>query len=225
MTRINILTKSRKKRHVFTKRALSSLRSCVYCRRLLRKSKFNAVIDSNGKLSEGLPHDLTCPHSVKTEWLPAQSRKRLKDEDAIEAWRLSCRIESNDFFSSNSYDNPKTTWKYVRLYNTPPPIAMEIARKLIETGGPFQNQNPRDLFYGIMGITMLERILTWVLIKDKIYEQIYQHLYSTLPDEEPVPVFVRGFQIEPFSEMPNDLRDWQLTDFKMPRDDRDWRFI
>ena len=225
MTRINILTKSRKKRHVFTRRALSSLRSCVYCRRLLRKSKFNAVIDSNGKLSEGLPHDLTCPHSVKTEWLPAHSRKRLKDEDTIEAWRLSCYIESNDFFSSNSYDNPKTTWKYVHLYNTPPPIAMEIARKLVEKGGPFQDQNPRDLFYCIIGITMLERILAWVLIKDKIYEQIYQHLYSTLPDEEPVPVFVKGFQIEPFSEMLNDLRDWQLTDFKMPRDDEDRYFI
>ena len=225
MTRINILTKSRKKRHVFTKRALASLRSCLYCRRLLRKSKFNAVIDSNGKLSEGLPHDLTCPHSVKTEWLPEAYRQRLRDEDAIEAWRLSCRIESNDFFSSNSYDNPKTTWKYVRLYNTPPPIAMEIAMKLVEKGGPFQDRNPRDLSYCIQAITMLERILTWVLIKDKIYEQIYQHLYSTLPDEEPLPVFVRGFQIEPFSIMPDDLRDWQLIDFRHPQDDRDWRFI
>ena len=225
MTRINILTKSRKKRNVFTKRALASLRSCVYCRRLLRKSKFNAVINSKGKLSEGLPHDLTCPHSVKTEWLPEAYRQRLRDEDAIEAWRLSCYIESNDFFSSNSYDNPKTTWKHVRLYNTPPPIAMEIARKLVETGGPFQDQNPRDLFYCIQAIAMLERILTWVLIKDKIYEQIYQHLYQAHPNEEALPVFVHGFQIEPFSEMPGDLRDWQLTDFKMPRDDEDRNFI
>ena len=72
---------------------------------------------------------------------------------------------------------------------------------------------------------MLERILTWVLIKDNIYERIYQHLYSTLPDEKPVPVFVRGFQIEPFSEMPGDLRDWQLTDFETPRDDEDRYFI
>ena len=103
-------------------------------------------------------------------------RNRLRDEDDIEAWRLSCRIESNDFFSSNSYDNPKTTWKYVRLYNTPPPIAMEIARKLVEKGGPFLDRNPRDLFYCIQAITMLERILAWVLIKDEIYEQIYEHL-------------------------------------------------
>ena len=72
---------------------------------------------------------------------------------------------------------------------------------------------------------MLERILAWVLIKDKIYEQIYQHLYSTLPDEEPVPVFVKGFQIEPFSKMPSDLRDWQFTDFETPRGDEDWSFI
>ena len=208
MTRINILTKSRKKRHVFTKRALASLRPCLYCGRLLRKSKFNAVIDPKGKLSEGLPHDLTCPHSVKTEWLPPAYRKKLGNQDDIEAWRLSCRIESNDFFSSNSYDNPKTTWKYVRLYNTPPPIAMMIARKLVETEGPFQDRNPRDLFYCIQAIAMLERILVWVLIKDVTYEQIYQHLYSTLPDAEPLPVFVRGFQIEPFSIMPNNLRDW-----------------
>ena len=225
MARINILTKSRKKRHVFTKRALATLRSCFYCRRLLRKSKFNAVITAKGKLSEGLPHDLTCPHSVKTEWLPEAYRQRLRDEDAIEAWRLSCFIESNDFFSSNLYDNPKTTWKHVRLINTPPPIAMGIARKLVETGGPFWGRNPRDMFYCILGIAMLERILTWVLIKDKIYAQIYEHLYSTLPDEEPSPVFVRGFQIEPFSIMPNDLRDWQLTDFRVLRDDEDGHFI
>ena len=137
MTRINILTKSRKKRHVFTKRALASLRPCLHCGRLLRKSKFNAVV-SKGKLSEGLPHDLTCPQSVKTEWLPEVYRNRLMDEDAIEAWRLSGRIESNDFFSLNSYDNPKTTWKYVRLYNTPPPIAIELARKLVEIGDLFR---------------------------------------------------------------------------------------
>ena len=225
MTRINILTKSRKKRNVFTKRALANLRSCVFCRRLLRKSKFNAIVNAEGKISEGLPHDLTCPHSVKTEWLPEAYRQRLRDEDTIEAWRLSCYVESNDFFSSNSYDNPKTTWNRVQLYNTPPPIAMVISRKLVETGGPFQDRNPRDLFYCIMGITMLERILAWVLIKDKIYRQIYEHLYSRLPDEKPLPVFVRGFQIEPFSKMPDDLRDWQITDFKMPRDDEDRSFI
>ena len=222
MTRINILTKSRKKRHVFTKRALASLRPCLHCGRLLRKSKFNAVV-SKGKLSEGFPHDLTCPQSVKTEWLPEAYRNRLMDEDAIEAWRLSCRIESNDFFSSNSYDNPKTTWKYVRLYNTPPPIAIELARKLVEIGGPFQARNSRDLFYAILGIAMLERILAWVLVKDVIYEQIYQHLYSTQPPEEPAPVFVRGFQIEPYSTMLN-LRDWQLVDFKTPQDEKDGHF-
>ena len=225
MARINILTKSRKKRSVFTKRALATLRPCMLCGRLLRKSKFNAVVNSEGKLTEGLPHDLTCPHSVKTEWLPEVCRKRLKDEDDIEVWRLSCRIESNDFFSANSYDNPKTTWKYVHLYNTPPPIAIEIARKLVETGGPFQDQNPRDLFYCIMGITMLERILAWVLIKDKIYEQIYQHLYQTQPGEEALPVFVRGFQIEPFSIMPDNLRPWQLADFRHPQNDEDRHLI
>ena len=104
-----------------------------------------------------------------------------------------------------------------------------------------ENQNPRDLFYCILGIAMLERILAWVLIKDNIYEQLYEHLYSTLSDEEsvspddshyrgahasePLPVFVRGFQIEPFSMMPNDLRDWQITDFEVPRDDEDRHFI
>ena len=225
MARINILTKSSKKRHVFTKRALASLCSCLHCGRLLRKSKFNAVINPEGKLSEGLPHDLTCPQSVKTEWLPESYRNRLRDEDDIEAWRLSCRIESNDFFSSNSYDNPKTTWKYVRLYNTPPPIAMEIARKLVEKGGPFLDRNPRDLFYCIQAIAMLKRILVWVLIKDVTYEQIYQHLYSTLPDAEPLPVFVRGFQIEPFSIMPNNLRDWQLVDYRHPQNESDRHFI
>ena len=225
MARMNILTKSRKKRHVFTKRALASLRPCMLCGRLLRKSKFNAVVNPEGKLTEGLPHDLTCPHSVKTEWLPEACRKRIRDEDDIEAWRLSCRIESNDFFSANSYDNPKTTWKYVHLYNTPPPIAMVIATKLVEKGGPFQDQNPRDLFYCIHAITMLERILAWVLIKDKIYAQIYQHLYATPSDAEPLPVFVRGFQIEPYAIMPNDLRDWQLVDFRHPQDYRDKHFI
>ena len=58
-----------------------------------------------------------------------------------------------------------------------------------------------------------------------VYEQLLEHLHSTLPDEESWPVFVRGFQIEPFSTIPNDLRDWQLVDFKTPRDDENTRFV
>ena len=165
----------------------------------------DAEIDWDRKLTKGMSHKITCPFSSYDSWLPPAVRMRLYNENYTEKWRISCRLDTNIFTSANKYNIPKNYLDAAIFYSPYPSITISIARKLTERGAPYQEYAPVELIEKIKGFAELGGLLLWFFVDDAVYNRIYEHLHSETAAIFGKPIFVLGFQIEPFSILPDNL--------------------